>query len=137
MRAPDKISIPDLSGVPEYSPLECACRSAGEAPQGSVLRRSLHRRLGELIRRRGDINSRDLRALIAYVKGEFDRKPEQGRPFDEWRYHATSAMDDIVHDVRHEHGCTYKEAITIAFERFKIDDPDGRKAKAVLKRLTR
>jgi hypothetical protein len=138
MRAPDdKINIPGFFGVPEYSPLERACRHAGEAPQGSVLRRSLQRRFGKLIRRRGDINSRDVRALIAYVKGEFDRKPEQGRPFDPWHHHATSAMDDIVRDVRHEHGCSYKEAITIAFERFDIDDPDGWKAKAVLKRLTR
>jgi hypothetical protein len=136
MRAPDD-NIPGFSGVPEYSPLERACRRAGEARQGSVLRRSLQRRLVELIRRKGDINSRDLRALIAYVKGEFDRKPEQGRPFDPWHHLANNARDDLVRDVKREHGCSYKEAITIAFERFEIDDPDGREARSTLKRLTR
>jgi hypothetical protein len=84
MRAPDdKINIPGFSGVPEYSPVERACRRAGEAPQGSASRRSLHRRLAGLIRRRGDISSRDLRALVAYLKGEFDLKPNRP-PYNAW-----------------------------------------------------
>jgi hypothetical protein len=136
MRAPDD-NIPGFSGVPEYSPLERACRHAGKAPQGSALRRSLQRRLVELIRRKGDINLRDLPALIAYVKGEFDRKPEHGRPFNPWRHIANEARDDLVRDVKRELGCTYEEAIAIAFERFAIADPDSREARSTLRRLTR
>jgi hypothetical protein len=138
MRAPDdKINIHGLSGVPEYSPLERACRHAGEAPQGSVLRRSLRRRLGKLIRRRGDINSRDLRALIAYVKGEFDRKPKQGRPFDTWRHIANNNLVHIVQQVRREEDCTFKEAVARTLVIAGIDDRDGRAFKSLLKRVTR
>jgi hypothetical protein len=137
MRAPsDKkmISLPSFAGVPEYSPVERACRHVGEAPQGSALRRSLQRSLGELIRRRGDINSRDLRALIAYVKGEFDRKPEHGRPFDPWRHHATSTRDDIVRQIQREQKCDLRRAIDLAAPLLELDAAAARR---LWKRLTR
>jgi hypothetical protein len=142
MRAPDDkkrlIRLPGFSGVPKYSAIESACRYAGEAPQGSASRRSLRRRLGELIRRsRGDINRREQRALIAYIKGEFDRKPKQGRPFDTWRHIANDNLVHIVQQVRREEDCTFKEAVAHTLVIAGIDDRDGRAFKSLLKRVTR
>ena len=124
MRAPDTLSR-----------IERACRLAGETPK--TTRARAERRIVQLLKSEDNVTRTDLRAVADYLRGELDRAAAQGRPFDPWQHHANDTLDTLVRDVRHELGCTYKEAVVIAFERFAIDDPDGRRARATLKRLTR
>jgi hypothetical protein len=124
MRSPDirqRIAIPDRSSAPDYSDIERACRRAGAIPQSDLANRTYAHDvvLGEVARqyaREGAdadvaaVNA-DVTALTLYFAGAFDRKPSDGRPFDEVRQ---GRIDDAVKQVQkiHQHeGCTISEAI--------------------------
>jgi hypothetical protein len=129
MRAPDNKRTLSL--------LERACREASRIPKSRKAARAIAERPIARLLRRDETSRADLRAVAAYYNGEFDRKREQGRPVNPLQRFANDTRDDLVRDVKRELGCTYKEAVAISFELVDSADPDGRKAKSTLKRVTR
>jgi hypothetical protein len=119
MRAPDTKSSVN-SGIGR---IERLCRAVGGHPKsgkhGTPHREFFDRQIWKLLHREveqhGDVSDAEWHALAQYLKGEFNRKPEEGRPLTDG----------------------YKEAVARALVVLGIDDPDGREAKALLKRVTR
>lgn len=140
MRAPDTkklLPLPGFSGVPEYSPIERACRLAGEEPKsnadGRVNRRRWDRRIARLFRR-DDVTANDVRAVADYLRGRFDRRQKQGRPFDPWHHAASQTPIEIVRQFQREHSCSLRRAIDLAAPLLELDATAARR---LWKRLTR
>jgi hypothetical protein len=133
MRAPDdKKRLIRLPGAP---PIEWACRLAGGSPRGTVLRRTQHKRLVQLIQKSaGNFSQREVLALADYLRGKFDRKPEQGRPFDPWRHVASTTPIEIVQRIQREEKCTLRRAIDLAIPLLELD---AAAAQRLWKRMTR
>jgi hypothetical protein len=109
------IALPSFSGVPHVSRIECCCRYAGEEPKSNeVGRKRWFRRIAWLLRQ-DDVSRADLRAVAAYLRGDFDRK--QGQPrMDPARQYGLMVMEARVEAIQaHEH-CSQDKAIRLAIE---------------------
>jgi hypothetical protein len=137
MRAPDDKKV--------AGPVERLCQKAGRQPKtGAYGRRhrdhydkQIRQLLCRELERHGDVSDADWHALAQYFIGEFDRKPEEGRPTDFFLQYGREVPALITRQIRREERCSYKEAVAQAIVVLGIDDPDGWKAKALLKRVTR
>lgn len=127
------IQIPDLSGVPDYSLIECWVRYAGEVPKThKVDRERWDRRIEELFRQ-DTVSAAEVTAVGAYFSGRFDRKRKQGRPANYERQDWLQTVADSAEAIRDEEQCTVSEAIERAIERDgrRIETPDNTLASAV------
>jgi hypothetical protein len=128
-----RLKIPDLSGAPDVSCLEAACRRAGAIPKSDTVNRATaHRyfmamvdRLDDLVedmrlsRTNADVTAinAELAIIAKYFSGGFERRQWHGRPIDEVQL---DRMDDAVEQVqriRVKEGCTRDEAIWRLLER--------------------
>jgi hypothetical protein len=126
MRAPDN-----------KSPIERACRLAGEEPKsnagGRFNRRRWDRRIARLFRR-DDVTANDVRAVADYLRGRFNRKREQGRPFNPWHRFANRTAIEIVRQFQREQKCSLRRTIDLAAPLLELDAAAARR---LWKRLTR
>jgi hypothetical protein len=140
MRAPhDKkpLRVPGFSRVPKYSPIERACRLAGEEPKSNAGGRFNRRRWDGRIARlfcQDDVTANDVRAVADYLRGRFDRRQKQGRPFDPWHHVASDITIEIVRQFQREHKCSLRRAIDLARPLLQLDAAAARR---LWKRLTR
>jgi hypothetical protein len=118
MRAPDNISR-----------IERACRLAGQSPN----HRRRDKQIGQLLRQ-DDVTTADLRAVADYLRGRYDRRREQGRPFDPWHRLASDNTAEIVRQIRQEEHCSLRRAIDLAAPLLQLDEAAARR---LWKRLTR
>jgi hypothetical protein len=118
--------MPDLSAVPDYSDVVAACWRAGAIPKTDPARAHAHRSLLRLVERKyarqsayDDVAavSADITALTDYFEGAFDRKPEDGRPFDEVRQQRIDDIVERVQKIRRREQCTREEAIQRLLQR--------------------
>jgi hypothetical protein len=117
------------------TPLERACRQAGRLPK--TRRRHRDRQVAEAFRRQQHVSREDLRAVIAYLLGELDRGPRQGRPVDVQARLERDVLAANVRSIWRAAGVSIREAIEIDLELDGIADPDGKIAKRILKRVSR
>ena len=125
MATPLRPILPDPVG----SLIERCCRQAGQEPKSDANRKYWDRRIGRLFR--SDISQTDVSAVADYLRGRFDRQPEQGRRVNLWDRYSRYITIEIVRNIRRELGCTIKTAIRISLERASIADPDGQIAKSI------
>jgi hypothetical protein len=120
------VHIPDLSGVPDVSEVESACRVAGAMLRHHPDRARAHARLLRLVERKdADGVDADVDALTKYFRGGFDRKQSHGRPIDEVQLARLENAVEQVQEIRSAEHCTRNEAIRrLLARRGYADRPD-------------
>ncbi len=128
-----RFHVSDLSGVPDVGYVEHTCRQAGAIPKvnrattwrqrdAKANRARALRRIARLFH--GDMSDADVRIIARYIEGEFDRRPEQGRPADFERWYRVYKMAERAESVRRERHCSRAKAVTRVLKEAGIDDPD-------------
>jgi hypothetical protein len=115
MRAPDDkkpLRLPGFSRVPKYSPVERACRLAGEIPKTDKVNRARAHR-GVLALLRQGVSAADGAVIADYLEGKFDLK---NRPPNLERQYWLSVVAERVEATQRERDCTQDEAIKFVFE---------------------
>ena len=85
--------------------------------------------------RRDDVTANDVRAVADYLRGRFDRRREQGRPFDNvWQRFGTDAKIEVVRQIQREQKCSLRRAIDLARPLLELN---AVAARSLWKRLTR